>query len=307
MFCKKCGAQLKDNSKFCGVCGTPVEVAQEATQQPATDSFTAQANQAPTQQPVADPFGTPVQHPVADPFGTPVQQAPVQQPVGDPFGTPVQQAPVQQPVGDPFTTQNYANQFNTQAPAGNKKSKLPLILGLVGGGVFLILILVIVICLFACSGGGASSPQEACEDFFEALNDKDFGDVTDTIYPVIVNTEEFFDLDINSKDEIMELLIESFNPSDEDDEPVFSNVKVSAKDAISKTTIKEMNKEYKSEDGYIVIDNACNATGTVQIKVDGEKEAYAFTAKLVLADGDWYVCEINVMTYAPIDVDDLDD
>lgn len=290
MFCKKCGAQLKDNSKFCGVCGTPVEVAQEAVQQPATDSFTAQANQAPTQQPVADPFGTPV------------QQAPVQQPVGDPFGTPVQQ-----PVGDPFTTQNYANQFNTQAPAGNKKSKLPLILGLVGGGVFLILILVIVICLFACSGGGASSPQEACEDFFEALNDKDFGDVTDTIYPVIVNTEEFFDLDINSKDEIMELLIESFNPSDEDDEPVFSNVKVSAKDAISKTTIKEMNKEYKSEDGYIVIDNACNATGTVQIKVDGEKEAYAFTAKLVLADGDWYVCEINVMTYAPIDVDDLDD
>ena len=290
MFCKKCGAQLKDNSKFCGVCGTPVEVAQEAVQQPATDSFTAQANQAPTQQPVADPFGTPG------------QQAPVQHPVADPFGTPVQQ-----PVGDPFTTQNYANQFNTQAPAGNKKSKLPLILGLVGGGVFLILILVIVICLFACSGGGASSPQEACEDFFEALNDKDFGDVTDTIYPVIVNTEEFFDLDINSKDEIMELLIESFNPSDEDDEPVFSNVKVSAKDAISKTTIKEMNKEYKSEDGYIVIDNACNATGTVQIKVDGEKEAYAFTAKLVLADGDWYVCEINVMTYAPIDVDDLDD
>ena len=68
-----------------------------------------------------------------------------------------------------------------------------------------------------------------------------------------------------------------------------------------------MNKEYKSEDGYIVIDNACNATGTVQIKVDGEKEAYAFTAKLVLADGDWYVCEINVMTYAPIDVEDLDD
>ena len=70
MFCSNCGNQISEGSRFCGVCGAPVEVAPQ--QQPVQPQQPAQPEQPVYQQPV-------YQQPV---YQQPVYQQPVyQQPV----------------------------------------------------------------------------------------------------------------------------------------------------------------------------------------------------------------------------------
>ena len=75
MFCSNCGNQISEGSRFCGVCGAPVEVApqqQPAQTQPVQPQQPAQPEQPVYQQPV-------YQQPV---YQQPVYQQPVyQQPV----------------------------------------------------------------------------------------------------------------------------------------------------------------------------------------------------------------------------------
>ena len=69
MFCRNCGTQMADDSKFCANCGTPV-AAPAAPVEPAAPA-------------------------------TPVQEAPVQQPVQE---TPAQPAPAKAPANDAIAT-----------------------------------------------------------------------------------------------------------------------------------------------------------------------------------------------------------
>ena len=314
MFCKKCGAQLKENAKFCGVCGTPLaakevslekpaEPVQAAPVQAAADPF---AQAAPVQ-PVADPFAqaAPVQ-PVADPFA---QAAPVQA-AADPFA---QAAPVQ-PVADPFAAaepvQAAADPFapgtpvqpaqpqqwgTPMQPAGPaNKNKTPLILAICGGAL-LVVILAVVLLLFSCGGGGASSADEAVEEYFNALNDEDFGAIEDVMYPTAFQVN--YDEDLFTEKEFVEMLIEEVHPGDEDEPIIFGSSKITDTEKYSNSEIKLMNKELEDEDGYIEIEKYVRATGTIDIKVDGEKNTYEFSAYIIKAGGSWYIASMTVYSW----------
>lgn len=103
MFCVKCGSQIAENSKFCPVCGNPIEMQPMAPQQPAAPAQPAAPVQ-PAQQsatPFTDPFA-------ADPFAQQAQPGPdaARQAQADPFGGQPQQnmyqpAPAPVPVPAP--------------------------------------------------------------------------------------------------------------------------------------------------------------------------------------------------------------
>lgn len=88
MICKVCGAECRDNVRFCGNCGTPMN-APVVPQTPAEPEKADVRMSTPEPTPVPQP--TPVQEPVPQP-------APVQDPVPQP--APVQD-PVPQPVQQP--------------------------------------------------------------------------------------------------------------------------------------------------------------------------------------------------------------
>ena len=293
MFCKKCGTQLNDNANFCAVCGTPVgdnlNQAQPAQQ---ADPF-AQAQPVVQQ---ADPFAQ--AQPVvqqAEPFA---QAQPVVQ-QADPFA---QAQPAQQ--ADPFAQEQPAAQQAEPAQQWNptmkpKKSKTPLILGLVGAALAVVIILVVVL-LFACGGGkGASSPQEAVNTYFEALNEKDFGELKGIMYPAVFN--DGYDEDLYEKDEFVEALIESTGPvsdAENTDNVSFGTAKITDKENASTSTVKQYNSSLKKIDGYIKIEKAANFEGKIVIKVDGKKGTYSISGTVVMADGKWYIANMNVGSYA---------
>ncbi len=293
MFCKKCGTQLNDNANFCAVCGTPVgdnlNQAQPAQQ---ADPF-AQAQPVVQQ---ADPFAQ--AQPVvqqAEPFA---QAQPVVQ-QADPFA---QAQPAQQ--ADPFAQVQPAAQQAEPAQQWNptmkpKKSKTPLILGLVGAALAVVIILVVVL-LFACGGGkGASSPQEAVNTYFEALNEKDFGELKGIMYPAVFN--DGYDEDLYEKDEFVEALIESTGPvsdAENTDNVSFGTAKITDKENASTSTVKQYNSSLKKIDGYIKIEKAANFEGKIVIKVDGKKGTYSISGTVVMADGKWYIANMNVGSYA---------
>ncbi|MDE6208788.1 MAG: hypothetical protein K2M73_03820, partial [Lachnospiraceae bacterium] len=243
---------------------------------------------APIQQ-STDPFAPvePVQQ--SNPF---VQPTPVQQST-DPFA---QQTPVQQ--SEPFAQQAPAQQWGPmmKPEKSNKGSKTPLIIGLICGALTIVVILLVVI-LFACSGGGASSPEDAAKVYFEAISNKDFGDLKDVMYPPVFN--EAYDEDVFEKDEFMNLISLSSYPdryylSDENAKITFSNVKVTDKENVSSSKVDSYNSSLKKQDGYITISKAAEIEGTVTIKVDGESKEYRFDATVVLAGGDWYIADIDI-------------
>ena len=292
MFCKKCGTQLNDNANFCAVCGTPVgDNLNQAQPVQQADPF-AQAQ--PVQQ--ADPFAQ--AQPVvqqAEPFA---QAQPVVQ-QADPFA---QAQPAQQ--ADPFAQVQPAAQQAEPAQQWNptmkpKKSKTPLILGLVGAALAVVIILVVVL-LFACGGGkGASSPQEAVNTYFEALNEKDFSELKGIMYPAVFN--DGYDEDLYEKDEFVEALIESTGPvsdAENTDNVSFGTAKITDKENASTSTVKQYNSSLKKIDGYIKIEKAANFEGKIVIKVDGKKGTYSISGTVVMADGKWYIANMNVGSYA---------
>ncbi|WP_418596214.1 zinc-ribbon domain-containing protein [Hominenteromicrobium sp.] len=119
MFCSKCGNSLPDDAKFCGVCGAPVKISQEASpvpQQPAS---------------VSDEVGS-VQMP---------------KPVNVPKPEPLMQEP------------NFNGQMGYGAAAPvQKKSKKGLIIGLSLGGVLLVLVTVVIMFASGLFNSASSSP-----------------------------------------------------------------------------------------------------------------------------------------------------
>lgn len=178
---------------------------------------------------------------------------------GTPVGDNLNQAqPAQQ--ADPFAQVQPAAQQAEPAQQWNptmkpKKSKTPLILGLVGAALAVVIILVVVL-LFACGGGkGASSPQEAVNTYFEALNEKDFGELKGIMYPAVFN--DGYDEDLYEKDEFVEALIESTGPvsdAENTDNVSFGTAKITDKENASTSTVKQYNSSLKKVDGYIKIE-----------------------------------------------------
>ncbi len=292
MFCKKCGTQLNDNANFCAVCGTPVgDNLNQAQPVQQADPF-AQAQPVVQQ---AEPFAQAQPAQQADPFA---QAQPAQQ--AGPFAQ-VQPAAQQ---ADPFAQVQPAAQQAEPAQQWNptmkpKKSKTPLILGLVGAALAVVIILVVVL-LFACGGGkGASSPQEAVNTYFEALNEKDFSELKGIMYPAVFN--DGYDEDLYEKDEFVEALIESTGPvsdAENTDNVSFGTAKITDKENASTSTVKQYNSSLKKVDGYIKIEKAANFEGKIVIKVDGKKGTYSISGTVVMADGKWYIANMNVGSYA---------
>ena len=215
---------------------------------------------------------------------------------GTPVGANLNQAqPAQQ--AEPFAqAQPAVQQWNpTMKP---KKSKTPLILGLVGAVLALVIVLVVVL-LFACSSGkGADSPQEAVDTYFKALNEKDFNDLKSIAYPAVFN--KLYDEDLYDKDEYIQTIFESVGPvsrAEDMDSVVFGASKITSKDSVAASNIKQYNSSLKNVDGYVKIEKAVEIEGQVSIKVDGEKGTYKYSAVVLLADGKWYIGSIEVRTY----------
>lgn len=174
MICKVCGAECRDNVRFCGNCGTPLN-APVVPQTPAEPEKADVRMSTPEPTPVPQP--TPVQEPVPQP-------APVQEPVPQPAPVqgPVPQ-PVQQPAAPAYAPYAAEPAYPSYAvpqppvpptppvytpPKAKKRSKKPLVITLV------------CLLLAAAIGFGAwyfllrETPWEAAaEAYFTALSEQD--------------------------------------------------------------------------------------------------------------------------------------
>lgn len=70
MFCRNCGKEISEGTRFCNYCGTPQEVLQEPAPQ------TPPVQQVPPQQPYQPPYQQGYQQPYQQPYGQPYQQPP---------------------------------------------------------------------------------------------------------------------------------------------------------------------------------------------------------------------------------------
>lgn len=271
MFCKKCGAQLNDNAKFCAVCGAQFGNEPVAPVTPV--------------QPVADPFG----QQAADPFGQP---APMAQPM-------MAQPMMAQPAADPYAApaQGAQNWGPTMQPKKSGKGARIAIISTISALVAVVILVVVL--LFACGGSGAASIDEALDMYFEALTDKDLDGVEDIMYPSIFS--EVYDEEIFEEEEFVENLIDDANPGD--GKPKFGNIKIEEKNKMSAEVIAKANTNLEDYDDYIKIESGVDIRGTIAIKVDGENHTYRLKASLVKADGDWYITSISVGS-TPLDSDE---
>ena len=127
-YCKKCGAALTPEKRFCSQCGTPVEEITSATQpaapqaetpaaaptpQPTTPQADAPAA-APTTQPTAPQAETPAAAPTAQPT-TPQAEAPAAAPTAQPTA-PQAEAPAAAPTAQPTAPQAEAPVAATTQP-----------------------------------------------------------------------------------------------------------------------------------------------------------------------------------------------
>ena len=106
-----------------------------------------------------------------------------------------------------------------------------------------------------------------------------------------------YDEDLFTEKEFVEMLIEEVHPGDEDESIIFGSSKITDTEKYSNSEIKLMNKELEDEDGYIEIEKYVRATGTIDIKVDGEKNTYEFSAYIIKAGGSWYIASMTVYSW----------
>ena len=100
-YCKKCGAALTPEKRFCSQCGTPVEEITSTTQPTAPQAETPAA--APTAQPTAPQAEAPAAAPTPQPT-TPQAETPAAAPTAQPT-TPQAEAPAAAPTAQPTAPQ----------------------------------------------------------------------------------------------------------------------------------------------------------------------------------------------------------
>ena len=120
-YCKKCGAALTPEKRFCSQCGTPVEEITSATQ-PAAPQADAPAA-APTTQPTTPQAETPAAAPTPQPT-TPQADAPVAAPTAQPTA-PQADAPAVAPTPQPTTPQADAPAAATTAQPTAPQAEAP--------------------------------------------------------------------------------------------------------------------------------------------------------------------------------------
>ena len=127
-YCKKCGAALTPEKRFCSQCGTPVEEITSTTQPTAPQAETLAA--APTTQPTAPQVETPVAATTAQPT-TPQAEAPAAAPTAPQADAPAA-APTTQPAAPQAdapaavpTTQPTAPQAEASAAAATTQPTAP--------------------------------------------------------------------------------------------------------------------------------------------------------------------------------------
>ena len=111
-YCKKCGAALTPEKRFCSQCGTPVEEITSATQPAAPQAETPAA--APTAQPTAPQAEAPAAAPTAQPTA-PQAEAPAAAPTAQPTA-PQAEAPAAAPTAQPTAPQAEAPAAAPTAP-----------------------------------------------------------------------------------------------------------------------------------------------------------------------------------------------
>lgn len=121
MICKQCGNELAPGAKFCGVCGTPAEVAP----QPVEEVQYAQPVQPEPAQPV---YAQPVQPEPAQP----VYAQPVQQPEQPQYTQPQYAQPQYQPQQYDYAQPQYNAGAPMEDPVERGLSKSILIFGILG-------------------------------------------------------------------------------------------------------------------------------------------------------------------------------
>ncbi|MBR0231763.1 MAG: zinc ribbon domain-containing protein [Clostridia bacterium] len=184
MFCPMCGNKIEDGSLFCPQCGAKIgQQAQQAQQtvneavNNAEQTVDNAADQAARYNPVPqqEQFSqTPPQQPQQPQYGyAPQQPQQSQQPQ---YGYAPQQP--QQP--------QYGYAPQPQYYGAPKKSKLPVILALVG--VALVAVAVVLIVVLAGGGGGSGSAVKCAENYIKADNTRDPSAMLDAMPDYLIYT-----------------------------------------------------------------------------------------------------------------------
>ncbi|MCR5010886.1 MAG: zinc ribbon domain-containing protein [Lachnospiraceae bacterium] len=164
MICKNCGAEMPDDAQFCKKCGSKVSsgnvsaTAGDAGEKTVTEPDSVGRTEEPvpeeavkTEEPGMDPVGTteePAEEAVA------AEESVTEMPVTEESGKTAEQTTAAQTTAVNPQTANTEVAQKTQYQ-GKKKSKLPLVIGLVAGGFVAViaLIVVVVVAVVLISGG----------------------------------------------------------------------------------------------------------------------------------------------------------
>lgn len=305
MNCNKCGNVIPENSAFCLFCGTPVEQKNNVQQE-------NQVNQAPAvegqsqPQPAAQPnYSQPVPPPN---YGQPMMPPNYGQSVVQPnYGQIPPQPNFGQPVMQPNYYQQPVEQLNYGQPAPPpgygvqpKKSKKPLVIGIVSIALLLIVGVVLLVIFkpwdsydapslgLSSSSGSSSSPKGVVENALESISKNNKKQLLDIIYPAFVEMEDVED----SYYDIVEDLLGGTDPN-------YIKMKEYTVDSQSKLDQSEVdfyNSMLEEESGYKKVTEAYMVYGTFefydQLEEYNERASYAFV--VVKCSGQYYIIDYDV-------------
>ena len=362
MFCSNCGGKLEDNARFCPICGTKVEEVQPSFDTPVVnnqpqDVFANPEVNSQPQDVFANPevnnqpqdvFANPevnnqIQNPYAPVNGQPQDPfAPVNGQPQDPFapvnGQPQDPfAPVNGQPQDPIMPVNGQPQDNQWNPLmeSDKKSKKPLIIGLICAALAIVIIVVIIV-LFACSGGNDKKKEKDTtksgtqkETTTEAPTDNKLAGSEDEIAKQLFS--EYMDA-IKNKDldsykrlfieEVYNQLLEDQIYGDlstlTDAEILVESLKFDLKEFgdITEYTINNIEQSYSSDGNYesskygltgdSAITNSYTYEGTVTISSDVRTATFDFSFYLYERSKDnleYTLDSVNIDNYSFLDYD----
>lgn len=254
-FCSKCGTSLDDDALFCTSCGA--SQSQEVVN--------------------AQPYEVESVQPQQEVNVQPQQSETVQSQMS--YTESVQT----QSVGYEMGGQNTVNSYETMAQSPKKKSKAPLIIGIVSGVVALVAVVVVVL-LFAFGVLGSNSPKGIVKEYMEAAKKLD----TVAMIDCKAYSKEY-------KDEIKEMKKEAKEESKEI-AAMAKLMKIEYKIGdIEKASAKEQKEFWEDADDYdVMVDKKdvkdlriCEVTVTMSAM--GMKEESEITLYVGKYKGDWKI------------------
>ncbi|MBQ6815107.1 MAG: zinc-ribbon domain-containing protein [Lachnospiraceae bacterium] len=305
MFCSKCGNQLPDGIAFCPSCGNQIN------SQPV----------APTPVEPAAPFIEPVVPTIEPVVPTIEPTAPIVEPTApivEPTAPVMQQPMMQQPM--------MQQPVMPTMPQGTqpKKSKAPLIIGIVAATLVIAIIAIIIILL---AGGDDEKPASGKEQETTTANNEATTEVPTeepteeptTNKPVVVKpdvddaldvVEDFLSYSDSGKyskilklfyPAAVEYLVNEYNVSDEDVAEEYASYFMNSDNAVFSYELDDVEEEDGAifedsyEDDYVGLDSYIEpeAFALVSVLFDVyDTDAYGYFY-LAFADGQWLVCDVD--------------